>query len=44
MKSKLFTHALLLTSAAAFAQPSAEETVVWKVLETETRVFHEANA
>lgn len=44
MKILLIFLVLLLTSVVSFAQTSADEATVRKVLETETRAFHEANA
>ena len=43
MKISSLVLALLLISAASFAQSSADETAIRTVLETETRAFHEAN-
>ncbi|MBC7572070.1 MAG: hypothetical protein H7319_20435 [Spirosoma sp.] len=43
MKTKLVSLALLLMSAGAMAQMSADEVAVRNTIETETRAFHEAN-
>lgn len=43
MKIRLLSLTLLLMSAGAFAQTSADEMAVRKTIETETRAYHEAN-
>lgn len=42
MKTNILTLALLLISAASFAQSVADEAAIKTTLETETRAFHEA--